>query len=78
MSDLVKRLREAANKSSVYWNLGNEAADAIERKDAAIAELVAICAEFVRRVECGEIRSKRTYSQMKAAIAKYDIPKDKL
>ena len=44
MSDLVKRLRDAANKSVMdfgeHWNLEDEAADAIERKDAAIAELV--------------------------------------
>ena len=73
MSDLVKQLRDPAYDYDCLHRI--VAADAIERKDAAIAELVGVCAEFVRRVECGEIRSKRTYAQMKAAIAKYDIPK---
>jgi len=33
-------------------------------------ELLAACKEFVRKVECGEARSKRSYAQMKAAILK--------
>jgi hypothetical protein len=36
----------------------------------AAPELLAACKEFVRKVECGEARSKRSYAQMKAAIAK--------
>jgi len=32
-------------------------------------ELLAACKEFVRKVECGKARSKRSYAQMKAAIA---------
>lgn len=38
-------------------------------RDAA-PEMLAICKEFVRRVEAGEVRSKRTYAAMKAVIAK--------
>lgn len=30
------------------------------------------CAEFVRKVECGEARSTRSYRQMKAALAEAD------
>lgn len=37
---------------------------------AAAPELLECCMEFVRKVECGEARSKRSYAQMKAAIAK--------
>lgn len=35
-------------------------------------EMLAICKEFVRRVEAGEVRSKRTYAAMKAVIAKVE------
>jgi len=33
-------------------------------------DLLAACKEFVRKVECGEARSTRSYAQMKAAIKK--------
>lgn len=33
-------------------------------------ELLAACEEFVRKCECGEARSVRSYAQMKAAITK--------
>lgn len=49
-----------------------ELTNEIERNRAEIAELLEICHEFIRRVDCGEIRSKRTYAEMKAAIAKHD------
>lgn len=50
-------------------------AESIQKKDdakliAAAPELLAACQEFVRKVECGEARSRRSYKQMKAAIAK--------
>ncbi len=32
------------------------------------AESLEACKEFVRKVECGEARSKRSYAQMKQAI----------
>ena len=37
---------------------------------AAAPDLLAACQEFVRKVESGEARSRRSYAQMKAAIAK--------
>lgn len=37
---------------------------------AAAPELLEACEEFVRKVDAGEARSKRSYAQMKAAIAK--------
>lgn len=40
---------------------------------AAAPELLEACKEFVRKVECGEARSKRSYAQMKAAIAKAEV-----
>ena len=36
---------------------------------AAAPDLLEACKEFVRKCECGEARSKRSYAQMKAAIA---------
>ena len=45
-----------------------EAANA--RLIAAAPELYAACEEFVRKVECGEARSVRSYAQMKAALSK--------
>lgn len=33
----------------------------------------AACREFVRKVEAGEARSKRSYAQMKEAIAMLDV-----
>ena len=48
-----------------------------EEKVAANAHLIAsapdlleACEEFVRKCECGEARSRRSYAQMKMAIAK--------
>jgi len=37
---------------------------------AAAPELLAACVEFVRKCECGQARSKASYAEMKAAIAK--------
>ena len=37
---------------------------------AAAPDLFEACKEFVRKVDCGEARSKRSYKQMKEAIAK--------
>ena len=37
---------------------------------SALPDLLAACQEFVRKVECGEASSRRSYKQMKAAIAK--------
>ena len=36
----------------------------------AAPDLLAACKEFVRKVESGEARSKRSYKQMKEAIKK--------
>lgn len=44
--------------------------EANARLIAAAPDLLKVCEEFVRKVECGEARSKRSYQQMKAAIAK--------
>lgn len=37
---------------------------------AAAPELLAACEEFVRKVESGKARSRRSYAEMKAALAK--------
>lgn len=36
---------------------------------AAAPELLAACQEFVRKVEAGEAKSKKSYEQMKSAIS---------
>lgn len=41
------------------------------RGDAAFA-LLAACKEFVRKVDAGEARSVRSYTQMKAAIGRFE------
>jgi hypothetical protein len=48
----------------------SEIAAEIVRRVNAIDDLLAACEEFVRKCECGEARSTRSYAQMKAAIAK--------
>jgi len=44
--------------------------DADGRLLAAAPVLLTACVEFVRKVECGEAKSTRSYQQMKAAISK--------
>ena len=46
------------------WDMTNA------RLIAAAPKLLAACEEFVRKCECGEARSKRSYAQMKEAITK--------
>lgn len=43
-------------------------------EDRAVGLLVEACKEFVRKVECGEARSRRSYAQMKAALAEHKNP----
>ena len=53
-----------------YGNVTMETHLANARLIAAAPELLEVCEEFVRKCECGEARSQRSYAQMKAAIAK--------
>lgn len=57
---------------SIYLSHGGGSmpSDADECLIAAAPDLLAACVEFVRKCECGEARSTRSYAQMKAAIAK--------
>lgn len=41
-------------------------------KDQAAKLLYEACKEFVRKCDCGEARSVRSYAQMKEAIAAYE------
>ena len=47
-----------------------EEAAANARLIAAAPDLLKACKEFVRKCECGEARSRRSYAEMKAAIEK--------
>jgi len=47
-----------------------EKAAANARLIAAAPDLLKACKEFVRKCECGEARSRRSYAEMKAAIEK--------
>ena len=58
---------DIAETSGEKWP-EEEAANA--RLIAAAPELYEACKEFVRKCECGEARSHRSYAQMKAALAK--------
>ncbi len=51
------------------WEGGKEIA-ANARLIAAAPDLLKACKEFVRKCECGEARSRRSYAEMKAAIEK--------
>ena len=53
-----------------YWSRPEQEMKANARLIAASPDLLEACEEFVRKVECGEAKSKRSYTQMKAAIAK--------
>lgn len=39
---------------------------------ALLAESVELMREFCRRVDAGEVRSRKTYAQFKVFIAKYE------
>lgn len=45
-------------------------AESNARLIAAAPDLLEACKEFVRKVDCGEAKSKRSYAQMKSAIEK--------
>jgi len=68
-----------AGKHSVYTGMGtitqseNRNSRDVEHNMklvAAAPELLDACLEFVRKVECGEARSTKSYQQMKSAISK--------
>jgi hypothetical protein len=64
---------ESINDDSFIGEVGGGTMPETEIEDnakliAAAPDLLAACKEFVRKCECGEARSKRSYAQMKAAI----------
>lgn len=53
------------------WNISEDIQNyANARLMAAAPDLLEACIQFVRKVECGKARSKKSYEQMKKAIAK--------
>lgn len=63
------------SEESIEFYGGHLIAESIAKKDdqkliVAAPDLLAACIEFVRKCECGEARSVRSYKQMKEAIAK--------
>ena len=59
-----------AAKNMAAWDARSKANRAKFLLDAAAPDLLAACKEFVRKVDAGEAKSRRSYAQMKAAIAK--------
>ena len=53
-----------------YWDADEDEQMANAYLIAAAPDLFDACVEFVRKFESGEARSKRSYAQMKDAIAK--------
>lgn len=50
----------------------------VEKERDAMQLCVDACIEFVRKVECGEARSRRSYAQMKEALAALDRAKEQI
>ena len=79
MSDKLQWIMDAAEEIADMHRLGSWSAELIENTISrccpeanAVGMLVEACREFVRKVECGEALSKRSYAQMKAALANYE------
>lgn len=54
--------------SPVSFKAGYDAA--VGNLEKSAPALLECCLEFIRKVECGEAKSKRTYAQMKSAVEK--------
>ncbi len=50
--------------------VGRQIAEANANLIASAPDLLEACIEFVRKVECGEAKSTKSYEQMKKAISK--------
>lgn len=74
MTDLVNRLWESDAASA----LTNEAARRIEKLEADRRALAEVCLEFVRKVDNGEARSRKSYAQMKAVLEQTGITEEEL
>jgi hypothetical protein len=61
---------EGPTVTVAHAKLAKGAAEQNANLIAAAPELLEACKEFVRKCECGEASSRRSYAQMKAAIAK--------
>ncbi len=68
---------EHRDLARVVWKMNGEKrsprCEANARLILASPALLAACVEFVRKVDCGEARSTRSYKQMKAAIAMTEV-----
>jgi|TARA_E500000318_G_scaffold111841_1_gene132090 hypothetical protein len=67
-SEAVSNAKLMAEAGTVANECGRTPNQLLDERD----ELLACCKEFVRKVECGEARSKRSYAQMKAVIDKIE------
>jgi hypothetical protein len=70
MSLLTVALEYRDDDKPTYFGAVYNPADA--RLIAAAPDMYEACKEFVRKCDCGETRSTRSYAQMKAALAKAD------
>jgi hypothetical protein len=46
----------------------------VKLRPAGLLDCYLACKEFIRKCECGEARSKRSYAQMKEACEKAEKP----
>ncbi len=67
---------EEADPAICKVNIHVSSGEANARLIAAAPDLLAACIEFVRKCECGEARSKRSYAQMKDAISRTLAPSE--
>lgn len=72
VTDLVNRLWESDAASA----LTNEAARRIEKLEADRSALAEACLEFVRKVDNGEARSRKSYAQIKTALEQAGITEE--
>jgi hypothetical protein len=67
---MAEEFGEAVELCNVEWSSLDEFEAEHKRLIAAAPDLLEACLEFVRKCESGEAKSKRSYAQMTAAIAK--------
>jgi len=69
---LQQKMKDFKVKSSFFHTKPAILAAMEEYANQKADLLLKACEEFVRKVECGEARSKKSYAEMKEAIRKFE------